>query len=59
MSGLAELKVSINELLIGKPGQTGNPHAELPHFRTTNTTIDVRTHRNHSLDFARPIIGSA
>ena len=59
MSGLAELNVSISDLLIGKPGLAGNAHAELPHFTTTNRTIDVRTHRNLSLDFARPIIGGA
>jgi hypothetical protein len=59
MSGLAEETVSINDLLIRAPRLAGNAHAEFPHYRTTNRTIDVRTHQNHSLDFAGPNIGGA
>ena len=59
MMSLAEETVSISGLLIHAPGLAGKAHAELLQFRTINRTIDVKTHRNHSLDFARPNIGGA
>ena len=59
MSGLAKEIVSISDLLIRTSDLVGNAHAKFPHFRTTNRKNDVRTHQNHSLDFARPNIGGA
>ncbi|MFT5327827.1 MAG: hypothetical protein ACI8P0_005732 [Planctomycetaceae bacterium] len=56
---LAGQQFSTRDLLIRTPGLAGKAHAELLTFGTTNRTIGVKNHRNHSLDFARPNIGGA